>query len=262
MEYQKILLEKIGDVAVIRLNDPASLNAANLQMLVELGQAVSDSASSARALLLTGVGRAFCAGANLRGDLAAVADDGLPDAGAVLESHINPLMSRLRSLPIPWISAVRGPAAGVGCSLALAADLVVASESAYFLQPFSHIGLVPDGGSSWLLPRTVGRIRAMEMMLLGERVPAAKALEWGMVNRVVGEDELESAALDLARRLAAGPTSSLAMIRGAAWAAADLNWEQALASERRVQREAGRTADHQEGVAAFFEKRAARFTGA
>ena len=262
MKYQKILVEKVGNVAVIRLNDPAALNSADLQMLAELDQAVSDSAGSARALLLTGVGRAFCAGANLGGDLAVTSHDGLPDAGAVLESHINPLMSRLRRLPIPWISAVRGPAAGVGCSLAIAADLVLASESAYFLQAFSRIGLVPDGGSSWLLTRTIGRVRAMEMMMLGERVPAAKALEWGMVNRVVSEVDLEGTALELARGLAAGPTSSLAMIREVAWAAADLNWDQALAAERRLQREAGRTADHQEGVAAFFEKRTARFTGA
>jgi 2-(1,2-epoxy-1,2-dihydrophenyl)acetyl-CoA isomerase len=262
MQYEKIQLEIDGDVAVLRLNDPTALNAVTLQMIQEIDAALDEITGSARALLVTSVGRAFCAGANLSGGLGDVAEDGLPDAGAVLESDINPMMSRFRALPFPWVTAVRGPAAGVGCSLALAADLIVASESAYFLQAFARIGLVPDGGSSWLLNRAVGRVRAMEMMLLGERLPAAKALEWGLINRLVAETELENAGLTLARSLAQGPTRSLGMVREVAWAAVDQNWEQALATERRMQREAGRTADHQEGVAAFLEKRPAQFTGA
>jgi 2-(1,2-epoxy-1,2-dihydrophenyl)acetyl-CoA isomerase len=180
----------------------------------------------------------------------------------VLESHINPLMLRLRDLPIPWVSAIKGSAAGVGCSFALAADIVVAGEGAFFLQAFARIGLVPDGGSSWLLARAIGRQRAMEMMLLGERIPAAKAFEWGMVNRLVSDDNVMPTALEIAKQLANGPTKSLAMIRRMAWSASDATFEEAMATERNNQRDAGRTADHREGVVAFIQKRPANFTGA
>ena len=262
MSYEKITVDTVGDVAIVRLNDPAALNAVSLRMIDEINDALDVEVGRSRALILTGTGRAFCAGANLGGGLSIVGEDGLADTGASLESHVNPLMNRLRGLSIPWISAVRGPAAGVGCSLAVAADIAVASETAYFLQAFVRIGLVPDGGSSWLLTRAVGRARAMEMMLLGERIPAAQALEWGLIARVVADGELDDAALKIAQGLAEGPTRSLAMIRQAAWAAADDDWEQVLANERRLQRDAGNTQDHAEGVAAFQEKRAARFTGA
>ena len=261
MDYVKILFERAGDVAIIRLNNPDVLNALDLQMSQELDHALDEAVRSARAIVLTGAGRAFCAGANLSGGLGVQSDDGPPDTGAVLERYINPLMVKISRLPIPFVTAVRGAAAGVGCSLALCADLIVASDTAYFLQAFARIGLVPDGGSSWLLMRAIGRPRAMEMMLLGERLPAAKALEWGLVNRIVADDELDATVLDLATRLAAGPTRSLGLIREVAWTAADQDWERALATECRLQREAGRTRDHQEGVAAFQEKRAARFTG-
>ncbi|MDB5972307.1 MAG: 2-(1,2-epoxy,2-dihydrophenyl)acetyl-CoA isomerase [Hydrocarboniphaga sp.] len=262
MSYSKLLVENVDGVGIIRLNEPATLNAVTIEMVEELDRALDQLSRSTRALILTGSGRAFCAGANISGGVSIESDDGLPDAGAVLESHINPLMSKLRNLPIPWISAVRGAAAGVGCSFALAADLIVAGEGAYFLQAFCRIGLVPDGGSSFLLTRAIGRPRAMEMMMLGERMPAAKALEWGLVNRVVADDEVETAAMHIARSLANGPTRSLGLIREAAWTAAESGWEQTLASERRLQRAAGRTGDHQEGINAFLEKRPARFTGA
>jgi 2-(1,2-epoxy-1,2-dihydrophenyl)acetyl-CoA isomerase len=255
-----ISVETIGAVGIVRLNDPTVLNAMSIGMVEELHRAVQQVAASRRALILTGAGRAFSAGANLNA-APVTADDGLPDAGAVLESHINPLLTALRNLPIPWISAVRGAAAGVGCSFALAADLIVASETAYFLQAFCRIGLVPDGGSSFLLTRAVGRARAMEMMLLGERVPAARALEWGLINRVVPDSQLDAAALEIAQGLAAGPTRSLGMIRQLVWSAIDADWHGALATERRLQRDAGRTADHQEGVAAFLAKRPAHFAG-
>lgn len=260
MTYQKIQLEFSGDVALITLNDPAALNSVSVEMVDEIADALNAIEAKARALVLTGAGRAFCAGANLTAapDLD---EDGNADLGAALETHINPLMTRLRDLPFPWVSAVRGPAAGVGCSLALAADLIVASESAYFLQAFAKIGLVPDGGSSWLISRAVGRVRAMEMMLLAERIPAAKAFEWGLINRLVPDAELEDAALVLASGLASGPTRSLGLIRAVAWAAADQDWEQVLMTERRAQRTAGATADHREGVAAFLEKRPAVFLG-
>jgi 2-(1,2-epoxy-1,2-dihydrophenyl)acetyl-CoA isomerase len=263
MAYSKIELERDGDVAIIRLNDPATLNAVTLQTIEEMDAALTEISGSARAMILTGAGRAFCSGANLSGGMGVGgAAKEPPDAGSSLESHINPLMLRLRDLPIPWVSAVKGSAAGVGCSFALAADIVVAGEGAFFLQAFARIGLVPDGGSTWLLTRAIGRTRAMEMMLLGERIPARKGFEWGMVNRIVADDAVMPTAIDLAKALGAGPTKSLAMIRRMAWSASDASFEDAMALERNNQREAGRTSDHREGVAAFLAKRPAQFTGA
>lgn len=263
MAYSKIELERDGNIAIVRLNDPATLNAVTLQTIEEIDSALTEITGSARAMVLTGAGRAFCSGANLTGGMGVgQKTEGPPDAGSSLESHINPLMLRLRDLPFPWVSAIKGSAAGVGCSLALAADLVVAGEGAFFLQAFARIGLVPDGGSSWLLAKAIGRQRAMEMMLLGERIPAAKAFEWGMVNRVVPDDDVMTSAMALAKQLAAGPTKSLAMIRRMAWSASGASFEDAMKTERNNQREAGRTADHREGVTAFIQKRPANFTGA
>lgn len=262
MAYAKIELERDGDVAIIRLNDPPTLNAVTLQTIDEIDAALEEISGSARAMVLTGAGRGFCSGANLSGGMGVGQAEGPPDAGRSLETHINPLMLRLRDLPFPWVSAVKGSAAGVGCSFALAADIVVAGESAFFLQAFARIGLVPDGGSSWILSRSIGRARAMEMMLLGERIPAAKALEWGMVNRLVPDDEVMQTATDLARALASGPTKSLAMIRRMAWSASDASFEEAMTAERNNQKVAGQTADHREGVVAFLGKRPPNFTGA
>ena len=252
-----------GAVAIIRLNDPATLNALSVELMEALHEAVRAAGAGqggARAMLLCGSGRGFCSGANLAAD--GRNEPGPRDAGLPLEAHINPLMRTLRDLPIPWISAVQGAAAGVGASLALAADLIVAGESAYFLQAFRRIGLVPDGGATWLLSQAVGRVRAMELMLLGEKLPADKARAWGLINRVVPDADLQSTALGLAAELAAGPTRALALIRRAAWAATASDLEGALQTERAFQTEAGHTADFAEGVAAFFEKRPARFTGA
>lgn len=257
MTFEKIVVERRGDVGIVRMNDPATLNAVTTRSCEELSAAFADLSGSVRAIVLTGEGRGFCSGANL--------DPAIPlaeDFGLVLETHINPLMTRLRDLPVPWISAVRGPAAGVGCALALAADLIVASESAYFLQAFVRIGLVPDGGSTHLLMRAIGRARAMEMMMLGEKIPAAQALQWGMINRVTAEDELEPVALALAGRLAGGPTRTLGLIRKAGWDAADRDWEAALRNERALQAICGQTHDAHEAIAAFREKRPASFVGA
>lgn len=253
MEFKLIEVEYQGPVGILRLNQPDKLNAMSKAMAEEIADAVGLIESSARAMVVTGTGRAFCAG----GDLTEIPED----FGLILETHINPLMTHLRDLTIPWITAVRGAAAGVGCSLALAGDMILASESAYFLQAFSKVGLAPDGGSSHLLARTIGRPRAMEMMLLGERVAAATALEWGLVNRLVADDALESEALALADRLAHGPRS-LALIRAMAWHAVDADWQSALARERHDQKIAGDSADCAEGVAAFQQKRKAAFTGA
>ena len=256
----KVVFEQAGDVGVVRLDDPASLNAVGPDTLSDLFEAVERAAATSRAMLLTASGRAFSAGADLSA-VAAAAKEGPIDAGALLETHVNPLMRRLSDLPIPWIAAVRGAAAGVGCSLALSADLIVASESAYFLQAFARVGLVADGGATWLLAQAAGRVRAMEMMLLAERIPAAQAFEWGLVNRVVHDDTLDDTAMALATSLAAGPTRALGMIRRLAWAGATSGWDAALAAEREAQREAGRTKDVMEGVGAFLEKRPAQFRG-
>lgn len=253
-------VERCGAVAIVRLNDPDRLNALSMPMLTALVATLETVAGSARSMVLTGVGRAFCSGASLTQPMSDSATEEA-DFGLVLEEHINPLMTRLRDFPIPWIASVRGAAAGVGCSLALAGDLVVAGESAYFLQAFSNIGLVPDGGSSHLLARSIGRIRAMEMMLLGNRVPAATALEWGMINRVVADTNLDQAALEIAERLARGPTRTLGLIRQLGWNAIDCDWQSALAAERQAQKQAGRTTDAAEGVAAFVAKRTPQFEG-
>jgi len=258
MAFSKILFDVADDVATLRLNDPARLNAVSAEMIEELRAVIEGVARSARAMVLAGSDKAFCSGANLAGDrLAAIGPDF--DMGAGLERSINPLMLTLRDLEIPWIAAVKGAAAGVGASLALAADLIVAGESAYFLQAFRRVGLVPDGGSTYLLTRAVGRPRAMEMMLLGEKVPAKLALDWGMINRVTPDGEVEETAFALARTLASGPRRALGLIRRAAWIATDADFGTALKTEREFQREAGRDPDFREGVQAFLEKRPARF---
>ena len=262
MSDDKVQLTWRDTVAILTLNDPASLNAVTIPILEAMDRALDAVEAKARCLIVTGAGRGFCSGANIASEMdGEAASPETYDAGLALDTHINPLMTRLRDLAVPWISAVRGPAAGVGASIALAADMVVASETAYFLQAFPRIGLVPDGGSSHLLVKTIGRPRAMELMLLGERLPAATACDWGLVNRVTPDADLETTAFDLASRLATG-AYSLRLIRRLAWLAVDGDWGQSLAAEREQQAIAGRTADHVEGVAAFVAKRPARFVGA
>lgn len=265
MEYQKIRVTQDGDVAIITLTDPATMNAAGVDMAGELLDAFKTAAASAtpaRAILLTGEGRGFCSGANLSANPGARAldGDGKPDAGSALETVYNPLVTYIREMPVPLVTAVNGAAAGVGCSLALLGDLIIAAESAYFLQAFRRIGLVPDGGSTYLLPRMIGRARAMEMALLGERVTADQALEWGMINRVVPDPDLMPTAKGLARALAGGP-ASLGLSRQILWASLDSDWAAQLHRERLAQKSAGKTADFAEGVGAFLAKRPAVFTG-
>jgi 2-(1,2-epoxy-1,2-dihydrophenyl)acetyl-CoA isomerase len=259
MSYVSILTESVGDVAIIRLNEEKSLNAASPQMVEELLDAFRQGSRSSRAIVLTGVGRAFCAGANL-GSLTYEQSESY-DAGVLLESHFNPLMLAIRDLPVPFLTAVNGPAVGVGSTIALSGDLIIAAQDAYFLQAFRQVGVIPDAGTAYLLTRAVGRVRAMEMMLLGEKLPAPRALEWGLVNRVVAKAELESASVALARGLAAGPTRTLAEIRKSCWHALEVGFAEQLTRDRIVQRAMGHTADHREGLAAFFEKRPAVFTG-
>lgn len=266
MDYNKLTVEVADGVAVVTLNDPATLNAASLEMGEELAHAFRALAAGiieARAVVLTGAGRGFCSGANLSGGGPAAREldvDGKPDAGRALETTYNPLINLMRDFPLPLVTAVNGAAAGIGCSLALMGDLIVAGESAFFLQAFRRVGLVPDGASTYLLPRMIGRARAMEMTLLGEKLPAAKAFEWGLVNRCVPDAELMAAATGFARELADGPRS-LGMIRRLMWEALDNGWTEQLHAERMSQRAAGKTDDFIEGVTAFIEKRKARFQG-
>jgi 2-(1,2-epoxy-1,2-dihydrophenyl)acetyl-CoA isomerase len=214
-----------------------------------------------RCLLITGAGRGFCAGADLSPKDKA-GDSKIEGSGKrTLDNTFNPFFMRLRHLEMPIITAVRGPAAGVGMSLALMGDLVLAGRSAYFLQAFRRVGLIPDGGSTYLLPRRIGMARAMELSILGEKLPAEKALEWGLINLVYEDDDLMAEAMNLAMKLAAGPTVSLRLIRKAYWESVDNTYEQQLHLESRLQVLAGATQDHKEGVKAFQEKREARFKG-
>jgi 2-(1,2-epoxy-1,2-dihydrophenyl)acetyl-CoA isomerase len=230
-------------------------------MVGELAQAVEGVlASEARCLLLTGEGRAFCAGANLQGRMGGDGKTGSASVGSALETLYYPLINRLRNMDIPMVSAVNGAAAGVGMSFAIMADIVVAAESAYFMQAFARIGLVPDGGATYYLPRMIGWSRAMELSLLAEKLPAERALEWGLVNRVVDDDQLMTEAMSLAERLADGP-KSLGMIRRAYWESQNNSFADQLQLEAQLQSAASVTEDHREGVKAFLEKRDASFKG-
>lgn len=259
MGYRFIALEVRDAVATLRLSDPRTLNAASFDMVLEMQDALRTAEEAARAVIITGEGRGFCSGANLSNDVNL--DDPAYDAGAALDTHYNPLMRMIRDLRIPIVTAVNGVAAGIGCSLALAGDIILAAESASFLQAFQRIGLVPDGGSPFLLVHAAGRARAMEMMLLGEKIPAETALEWGLINRLVPDAELPDAALAMARRLASGPTAAYQRIRHLCWNACEVSFESSLAQERIYQKEAGGTADHRNAIDAFLAKRPPMFNG-
>jgi 2-(1,2-epoxy-1,2-dihydrophenyl)acetyl-CoA isomerase len=256
--FEHIRLEHgAGAVATLTLARPQSLNALNGAMVDEIREVVESlGGSGARCLLITGEGRGFSSGADL------ASGGGLPsDAGLALEKHFNPLIEALFELPIPVVAAVNGAAAGAGCSLALAADIVIASRSAYFLQAFVNIGLIPDAAATWLLPRLAGRARALEMMMLGERIPAEQAEAWGMIARVVDDEALISEATALASRLAQGPTVALGLIRKLAQESGSLNLRDALSAERAAQKQAGETEDFRSAVMAFLQKQTPSFQG-
>jgi 2-(1,2-epoxy-1,2-dihydrophenyl)acetyl-CoA isomerase len=263
MEFERASLERDGAVAILRLNHPEVLNALSVEMLNGLTDALdalAEPKGQTRCLILTGAGRAFSTGANLQGR---GGNGPLPrGAGNTLETAFHPFIRRLRDLPYPLITAVNGPAAGAGMSVALMGDLILCARSAYFLQAFRRVGLVPDCGSTWLLPRLIGRARAIELSLLGERLPAETALTWGLVNRVFDDDVLMAQAKKLAHDLAAGPTLALGLIRRLYWESPENSFEQQLDLECHSQRLAGASADFREGVAAFLEKRPANFAGA
>lgn len=259
MTYETIKLDIADDVATIMLNRPERLNAMPPSMADEISDAL-DNLGGARALLMTGEGRAFCSGADLqaRGTASVTGSGGSYGA---LTRHYNPTMMKLSRLSIPFITAVNGPAAGVGCSLALSSDFAIAGKSAYFLQAFVNIGLVPDGGASWMLTRLVGKARATEMMLLGEKIGAEKAADWGLIYKCVEDADLLSEARTLAARLAKGPTRALGLMRQNLAAALDGDYASALVREAEGQRIAGASADAMEGGMAFLEKRKPAFKG-
>ena len=261
-DFERAHVTAHGAVAVLTMNHPEALNAVSPKMLRGLTQALEHIAGGKgefRAVVLTGEGRGFCSGANLT---EVPEEKNAPGGvGSALETGYHPFLRRLRDLPMPIVSAVNGAAAGVGMSLALMGDIVLAARSAYFLQAFARIGLVPDGGSTWLLPRLIGLARARELSLLAEKLPAEKALEWGLINRVHDDNALMDEALKLAHRMAEGPTQTYALIRRLFWESPQNPYEVQLDLERQMQQRAGKTADFFEGIAAFAQKRPAKFQG-
>ena len=258
---EPLLMVLDGPVLTVTLNRPEKLNSFNEALHLALQGAVDrmERDSAVRAVLLTGAGKGFCAGQDL-GDRNVSADQAL-DLGATLDRFYNPLVRRLRGLEKPVICAVNGVAAGAGANLALACDVVLAARSARFIQAFCRIGLVPDSGGTYFLPRLVGEARARALALTGEAIAAEQACAWGLVWQVVDDERLPAEAMALAQRLAAGPTKGLGLIKRALNASLANDLDRQLDLERDLQREAGATADYREGVAAFIQKRPAAFRG-
>jgi len=261
MSDPTILYAADGGIARVTLNRPERLNSFNSRMHEELRAALARAATEgARVLVLTGAGRGFCAGQDL-GDRQVAPGGGRADLGESIERNYKPLVLALRSFPAPTIAAVNGVAAGAGASLALACDLVIASKSASFVQAFSRLGLVPDSGATWFLPRLVGSARAVGLAMLGERLSASEAAAWGLIWRAPEDDAFAAEVDALAAALAAAPTRGLVRTREAMQSAATNSLAAQLDLERDLQRELGYTQDYAEGVAAFAAKRAPRFTG-
>lgn len=259
MTYETITFAIADNIATITLNRPERLNAMPPQMADEIAD-VLDHLDDARALLIAGAGRAFCSGADLqaRGGATAVGASG--PYGALTRAY-NPTMLKLSKLNVPIITAVNGPAAGVGCSLALCSDFVIAGKSAYFLQAFVNIGLVPDGGASWMLPRLIGKARATQMMMLGEKIYGEQAADWGLIYKCVEDGDLIAEAQALATRLANGPSLALGIMRQNIATALEMDYAAALLREAEGQRIAGASADAMEGGLSFLQKRKPVFTG-
>ncbi|HKN96856.1 MAG TPA: enoyl-CoA hydratase-related protein [Pseudonocardiaceae bacterium] len=257
-----LLIDDDKGVRTLTLNRPSAYNSLTTELKDELLAALRAAAAddSVRAVVLTGAGRAFCAGQDLKEHVAAL-ESGDPAPLRTVDEHYNAITLAIANMAKPVIAAVNGTAAGAGASFAYAADLRIAAMSAKFVMAFANIGLTADSGSSWTLPRLIGYGRAMEIMLLGTPVGAARALEIGMVNQVVPDDDVLSTARELAARMAAGPTTAYATIKAALQHSATADLPTALAGEARGQIAAGATADHREAVQAFVEKRPASFTG-
>jgi len=260
MTYETLIYSAADGVARITLNRPERMNSFTQQMHAELREAIGRlTGDGARVLVLTGAGRGFCAGQDLNDR--AVAPGQAVDLGESVEKNYAPLVKLLRGLPIPVIAAVNGVAAGAGCNLALACDLVIATESASFLQPFCKLGLIPDTGGSYFLPRLVGTARAMGLALLGDKLTARRAAEIGLIWECVADAEFAARVDTIAAQLAAGPTLGYARTKQAIYASPDHTLDEQLALEGRFMRECGFSEDYREGVAAFKEKRSAAFKG-
>jgi 2-(1,2-epoxy-1,2-dihydrophenyl)acetyl-CoA isomerase len=260
MTYETITVDLSDNIATITLNRPDRLNACSLEMAGEINDALAIEVKDARALIITGAGKGFCSGADLqaKGSRSVTGGEG---SYIALTRHYNPLMMNLARLNMPIITAVNGPAAGVGCSIGLCGDFVIAGKSGYFLQAFVNIGLVPDGGASWMLPRLIGKARATEMMMLGEKIHAEKAADWGLIYKCVEDDALMAEARALATRLATGPTVAYAVMRKNILTAMENSYAEALLAEAEGQRIAGSSEDAREGAIAFLQKRKAEFKG-
>lgn len=260
MAYRTIGLEIEGDLATLRLNRPEVMNALNATMRREITGALRDLPENIRCLVLTGAGRAFCSGQDL-GDAGVSGGPESLDPGAVLRDEYEPMIQAIRQARMPVIAAVNGVAAGAGVSLALAADVVIAAQSAVFVQAFTRIGLIPDAGGTFILPRLVGHARAMGAMLFADPVSAARAAEWGMIWEAVPDAEFAAHIDARARELARGPTAAFLALRQALAASAENDFAAQLGVEAAAQSRLARGADFREGVAAFAERRAPRFTG-
>ena len=258
---ETVELEVSDGAARIVLNRPDSLNSWNEQFGIELREVVEEvSADDAvRAVMITGAGRAFSSGADLKEQRSG--GDGLPDLSRRLKEIYHPIILGIREMPKPVLASVNGPAVGIGCSLALTCDLILAAQSSYFLLAFVNIGLVPDGGSTALLPARAGMARTVEMGMLGERIPAEQALEWGIVNRVFPDGRLAEDSEQMLQHLAGGPTKSYANFKKLINRQVYPHMAEQLEAEADAQREQGHTADFVEGVLAFVQKRPAKFTG-
>jgi 2-(1,2-epoxy-1,2-dihydrophenyl)acetyl-CoA isomerase len=263
MAYETILHDVSEGVATITLNRPDKLNSFTEVMHAELADAFDGAVAdeAVRAVILTGAGRGFCAGQDLSDRVMADADDAPFDLGETLDRMYNPLVRRIAGAEMPVICAVNGIAAGAGANVALACDIVLAARSAAFLEPFCNLGLVPDAGGTWSLTHRVGVARAKGMSLLGEKIPAEQAEQWGLIWRCVDDDALMETARAIATKLAKGPTKGYGMIKQAIHAAAENGFDAQLDLERDLQRAAGRTEDYREGVTAFLDKRKPVFKG-
>lgn len=263
MAYQDILFDIADGVARLTLNRPDKLNSFTVAMHLEVREALErvKTDASARVLVLTGAGRGFCAGQDL-GDRAVAPGGNAVDLGDSVEKYYAPLVLALRSLPVPVICAINGVAAGAGANLALAADIVIAARSATFIEPFCRLGLIPDTGGTYFLPRLIGTARAMGLAMLGEKLTAEKAESWGLIWKCVDDTALSAEVNGMARHFATAPTRGLARTKEAIYASSANTLDQQLMLERDFMRELGHTRDYREGVAAFTEKRPPRFEGA
>ena len=261
MSNETVLVEKREGYRVITLNRPDRLNAFNEAMHAALKIAIDEAEAdeTTRALMITGAGRGFCSGQDLADRLAKPGETVV--LGGTLEAHYNPLVRKLRALPFPVVAAVNGIAAGAGCNIALACDIVIASFKASFVQSFARVGLVPDSGGTWILPRLVGDARARGLALLAQELPAHKAVDWGLIWRAVEDENLMHEAARICEHFAQAPTQGLALIKRALDASAGNTLDAQLDLERDLQREASLTPDYAEGVRAFMEKRKPNFTG-